>query len=126
MLIAILLGIFLSTGSSTGSMIGQNFIDDLSAKVENNIIVSDQKKELLSLVDDMEDEIKKFSNQLKGSSKAIKRLNKDYDATREDFETILHELNTNRAGTQEKIMKIRFKMKNRLTREEWKKVFSGS
>lgn len=119
MLIAILLGIFLSTGSTAG----QRFIDALSVKVKDNITVSEQKKELLSLVDDMEDEIEKFSRQLRGSSEAIRRLNKNHGATHEEFETVLGELNSGRERTQEKIITIRFKMKNRLTREEWKKIF---
>lgn len=122
MLIAILLGIFLSSGSTAGL----DFIDAFKVKVKNSIPVSEQNKVLLSLADDFEDEIRQFAKQLQGSSEAIKTLNKDYGATREDFETVLHELNARRARAQEKIVKIRFEMKNRLAREEWNKIFSDT
>ena len=124
MLIVLLIGIFLSAGS--GSIPGQNFIDSLNSHLKKNMAASDQKKEILTLVDDMENELKDFSKKLKSSGKIIEELNRDHAANREDFEKVLDELNASRAMTQQNILEIRFKIKERMTREKWEEIFSSS
>ena len=108
---------------SVTSMPGQAFVDNISSFAKQNISERDRKKEILSLVDDMEGALEDFSEQLKDSGKRMVKLNRDHSSTRQVFEEVLDELNEGRISTQEKILDLRFKMKDRMTREEWQMAF---
>ena len=71
----------------------------------------------------MEDALADFSDQLKDSGTSMAKLNKDQNSTRHAFEDELNTLNNSRFQTQVKILDLRFKIKDRMSREEWNKVF---
>ena len=102
---------------------GQAFIDNISSFAKENISERDRKKEILSFEDNMEDALEDFSEQLKDSGKSMVKLNCDDSSTRQAFEEVIHKLNDSRISTQEQILDLRFKMKDRMTREEWKIAF---
>ena len=49
--------------------------------------------------------------------------NEDHDSNRPGFEKILDELNRERANAQQKILDLRFSIKNQMTRKEWQGAF---
>jgi hypothetical protein len=116
----ILLGLtflLLSSGPELG------FVNTISARAEQSIIEPDRKEKVLSLVNDMANEINDISKRLESSSKNIADLNRDHSSKRESFEKVLDELNQDRIRSQEKILQIRLKLKDHMTREEWEAVF---
>jgi hypothetical protein len=108
---------------SVADLPGQAFVDNIRSFAKQNISERDRKKEILSLVDDMEDALEDFSEQLKDSGKSMVKLNRDRSSTRQGFKEVLDDLNESRMSTQEKILDLRFKMKDRMTREEWQTAF---
>ena len=108
---------------SVASLPGQAFIDNMSSFTKESISEPDRKKKILSFVDDMENALEDFSEQLKDSGKHMVKLNRDHSSTRQAFEEVLDKLNESRISTQEKILDLRFKMKDRMTREEWEMAF---
>jgi len=108
---------------SVADLPGQAFIDSISSFAKENISERARKKEILSFVDNMEDALEDFSEQLKDSGKSMVKLNRDQSSTRQAFEEALDELNESRISAQKKILDLRFKMKDRMTREEWLATF---
>lgn len=109
-----------------GDLPGKEVIDTLGDLVKESISEPERQKEIKSLVDDMEKELKDFNKQLKKSSKTLAKLNRNHNSRREDLENVLDELNGRRVNSQEKLLEIRFEMKERMSREEWQAVFSGN
>ena len=108
---------------SVADLPGQAFINNITSFAKENISERGRKKEILSFVDDMEDVLENFSEQLRDSGNRMIKLNRDHSSTRHAFEKVLDDLNESRMSTQEKILEIRFKMKDRMTREEWQMAF---
>ena len=108
---------------STASMPGQAFVDNISSFAKESISERDRRKEILSFTENMEDALADFSDQLKDSGTSMAKLNKDQNSTRHAFEDELNTLNNSRFQTQVKILDLRFKIKDRMSREEWNKVF---
>jgi uncharacterized protein YdgA (DUF945 family) len=123
MLAALLLVALLVAGGGGDAASWQQFIDQQNASVEDVIKERDRRKEILSFVDEMETELKRFSEQQEQLSGAILKLNRDYGATRSNFEKTLDDMNDNRAMTQQTILEARFKMKSKMSREEWEVIF---
>lgn len=109
---------------SVADLPGQALIDNISSFAKENISERDRKKEILSFVDNMEDALEDFSEQLKDSGKSMVKLNRDQSSTHQAFQEVLVELNESRISTQEKILGLRFKIKDRMTREEWQMAFT--
>ena len=122
MLIALIVSLFLSLYSS--DLPGMEFIEKVSDLIRETVSEPQRSEEILSLVDDMEKELKDFNKQLKKSSKTLTKLNRNHNSRREDLENVLDELNDRRINSQEKLLEIRFEMKERMSREEWRAVFS--
>lgn len=120
MLIAALVTLLFFSGAS---LPGQAFIDKISEFGKENISERDRRKAVLSITEDMEEAMENFSDQLKDSGKRMVKLNRDHGSTREAFEKELEELNNSRFQTQEKILDLRFKLKDGMTREEWQMAF---
>ena len=108
---------------STASMPGQALVDNISSFAKESISERDRRKEILSFTENMEDALADFSDQLKDSGTSMAKLNKDQNSTRHAFEDELNTLNNSRFQTQVKILDLRFKIKDRMSREEWNKVF---
>jgi len=102
------------------------FIEKVSDLIRETVSEPHRSEEILSLVNDMEKELKDFNKQLKKSSKTLAKLNRNHNSRREDLENVLDELNDRRINSQEKLLEIRFEMKERMSREEWQAVFSGN
>lgn len=123
MLIALITSFIISLFSA--DMTGREFIESLEKQIKIAISEKEHKKELTTLVDAMEREMKTFHKKLNMSGKELSKLNKNYTSTREDFENVLNELNETRMVTQQNVLKIRFKLKESMTKEEWKMVFDS-
>jgi len=109
--------------SSAGDLPGQGFIDTIDAFVKAGISEPARQKAISANVEEIEDALEDFSDQLKGAGKQMIKLNNDHGSTREAFEHVLDGLNQQRSETQQNILEQRFKIKDRMTREEWRTAF---
>jgi predicted nucleic acid-binding Zn-ribbon protein len=119
-LIGALIAIFFS---SAADLPGQGFVDRLNAFIEQSVTQPDRRKTLSSDVDDIETALEHFSKQLKKAAKRLIKTNEDHDTNRAAFETILDELSQERSDTQQKILELRFSIRDRISRKEWQKAF---
>jgi predicted nucleic acid-binding Zn-ribbon protein len=120
----VLIGAFIALlFSSAGDLPGQGFIDTINAFVKQGITEPDRKKAVSADVADMEEALEDFSKRLKSAGKLMVKLNKDYGSSREALESVLDELNRERAGTQQKILELRFSIRDQMSREEWQRAF---
>jgi hypothetical protein len=109
--------------SSAGDLPGQGFMDTIDALVKQGITEPDRKKAVSADVADMEETLEDFSKSLKSAGKRMVKLNKDYGSSRRAWESVLDELNGERADTQQRILELRFSIRDQMSREEWQKAF---
>ena len=120
MLIGALMAIFFS---STADLPGQGFVDLLNTSIEQRITEPNRRKAISSDADDIEKALAHFSKKLEKAAKRMVKTNEDHDSNRPGFEKILDELNRERANAQQKILDLRFSIKNQMTRKEWQGAF---
>ena len=120
MLIGALMAIFFS---STADLPGQGFVDLLNTFIEQRITEPNRRKAISSDADDIEKALAHFSKKLEKAAKRMVKTNEDHDSNRPGFEKILDELNRERANAQQKILDLRFSIKNQMTRKEWQGAF---
>lgn len=119
-----LIGVFIALlFSSAGDLPGHGFIHTINAFVKENIAEADRKKAISSDVDEIENALETFSDELKRAGKQMVKLNSDHGSGREAFEGVLNGLNQQRMDAQNKILDLRFKIRERMTRQEWQAAF---
>jgi len=72
----------------------------------------------------MSEEINKFNKQFLNDSKEIAQLYMHYESRPEDFQKVLGRIDEARSSGQKKILDACFRLRQAMTREEWKTVFS--
>ncbi|MGD9189639.1 MAG: hypothetical protein PVI89_15575 [Desulfobacteraceae bacterium] len=120
MIIGAFLAIFFS---SAADLPGQGFVDLLNAFIEQSITQPDRRKAISGDADDIEKALEHFSKKLKKAAKRMVKANEDHDSNRAAFENILEELNGERADTQQKILELRFSIRDQMSRKEWQEAF---
>lgn len=120
MLIGALIAIFFS---SAADLPGQGFVDLLNAYIEQRITEPDRRKAISSDADNIEKELEHFSKKLRKAAKRMVNTNEDHGSNRLAFENILDELNGERADTQQKLLELRFSIRDQMSRNEWQKAF---
>jgi hypothetical protein len=120
MIVALIIGLLFS-GSSENP--GEAYMAALKVRIEQAIDNPDKEKNLLSIVEEMEKESKSYSKELASGGKKMAKLNKNYASTQDEFSTLLSGVNSARVKTQEKMVEYRYKLRELMTPDEWKKVF---
>jgi hypothetical protein len=124
MIIAATLTLLLLLGVTGGGEQALDF-DALKPSIKENVADTKARKEILSLIDEAGKELKVHTKGFNKSAKEIAKINLKDDATQEEFLNIFEREDNHRAGMQEKLIDLRFKMRARMTPEEWKAVFSS-
>ncbi|MCC2640662.1 MAG: exported protein of unknown function [Nitrospira sp.] len=93
--------------------------EDLSQLVEKHVTDPEKVKQVNVVMGEIITELKSAREQQRQYHRALYELNGNYAAPPEDFTKILDELNHSRMRSSAKILGLRFKMKERLTAEEW-------
>ncbi len=75
-----------------------------------------------ALLDERDALIARQSDTVKRYSESMKKLNADYDATREDFDRLTLKYNSDRRIAQSQFVNIMERMKSATTEKEWKKL----
>jgi len=123
--LAVLMMIALSgVGCSKSKNVGskqptQKWAQDMRERINKTVTDPDRATQMLLLTNDLEKAMFEFNTDLTEYYGNIKRVNADYDATREDFEKVISDFDVIRKAARAKVIAIRSKMADLATDEEW-------
>ena len=100
----------------------QEVVSQVKRVVEENVKDPAKANQVQALIQAIVQEVKRSSQEARGFHEQLAALNANYDAPAEQFTKILDQLNNARMESAAKILRTRFKIKELLTREEWKKL----
>jgi len=92
---------------------------EVGGLIDKTVKDPDRAARAKGLVHDIIDEAKQSYTQHREFHRKLYELNGNYDATPEEFMKILDESNNTSMRSGAKILGLRFKLKEQLTREEW-------
>ena len=94
-------------------------VEELSDRVA--IVVEDPARAAAtqSTLAGLKREIAAFEDEFATSSKAVKRSYRDHTADRAAIEAVFDQLNRDWERGQERVLDLRFELREQLTREEW-------
>jgi hypothetical protein len=88
--------------------------------IEETVKDPNRAQQVEGILQDLVAEVQKTNEETRGFHEQLNALNANYDAKREQFEKIVTQLNNTRAERAQKIIDMRFKIRDLLTVEEWK------
>ena len=107
---------------ASGEATSQEVVSEVKKLVEENVKDPEKARQVQALIQDIVKEVKKSGQETRGFHEQLAVLNANYDAPPEQFTKILDELTNTRMESAARILKTRFKVKEILTREEWKNL----
>jgi transketolase len=105
-----------------GEPTSQEVVSEVKRLVEENVKDPAKANQVQALIQAIVQEVRRSSQETRGFHEQLAALNANYDAPAEQFTKILDQLNNARMESAAKILRTRFKIKELLTREEWKKL----
>lgn len=105
-----------------GEPASQEVVSQVKRLVEENVKDPQKASQAQELIQDIVKEVRKSAQETRGFHEQLAVLNANYDAPPEQFTKILDELTNVRMESAAKILRTRFKVKELLTREEWKNL----
>jgi len=106
-------------GSSAPVEPGAKWLDDMRARISEQIPDKDHATRLIALVDDMEVHVEAFDVEVVAFYEALGKLDRDYNARRADFETLIDQFSMKRMALRDGMIDVRFQMRKITTDEEW-------
>jgi hypothetical protein len=123
MLIA-LLALYLFAGSGTFPLVVE--LDHAKSLIKEEVAQGPHRAELLEVLDRGERTAKDALEKRKKSTRDLLTLVHRYDAQSADIQRMLEEQRAESASFQEQMIHYRFELKNRMSREEWTKLFPAA
>jgi hypothetical protein len=105
-----------------GEPASQEVVSEVKKLVEENVKDPQKASQAQGLIQDIVKEVRRSAQETRGFHEQLAALNANYDAPPEQFTKILDELNNARMESAARILRTRFKVKELLTREEWKNL----
>ena len=122
----LLCGLFVMSGCSKGNkkatVPGEEWAEDLQARIEKHIADPEKKSQLLELVAQDTKIFKKLLQITREYDQKLFDLDRNYDASPEDFRDLFADYTEARYRLRDQSMAVRFSMKTLCTAEEWKKL----
>ena len=99
-------------------------VDELSDRVA--IVVEDpaRAESAQSILEDLRKDVVAFDKKFSASGKIVRRSYRDHAADRAEVEAALEQLNRDWERGQERVLDLRFELRDQLTREEWAALYS--
>lgn len=94
-------------------------VEQMSDRIEIVVEDPDRADAARSTLKALKEDVLVFENAFAASGRAISQSYKDHEADRAEIETALDELNREWARAQERVLDLRFELRDQLTREEW-------
>lgn len=121
MLIATLVAL-LFLGSGTNMMF--DGIDQMKDNIRSGIVDENDRKAALDMVEKLEDTAKGYAKADSDGEKELLKLIQRYETTTEDLKNNMDASFKQRIQYQQEMLVLRFELKNKLSREQWNKVFA--
>lgn len=97
----------------------QRGVKEMGELIDKTVKDPDRAARVKGLVHEIVEEAKHSDAQHRESHRKLYELNANYDATPEEFIKVLDESHNNSMWAGTKILGLRFKLKEQMTREEW-------
>ena len=98
-------------------------LDNAKVSIKADIDDKARRQELLSLADEAGKTTKKHVEFLEKIVKEFSALGDRHDTQAADYQPVLEKLRAETEAYQDRIVRHRFAMKGKMTREEWAKAF---
>jgi hypothetical protein len=110
-----------SKGSNASAEFGPGgtWIDDMRARVTEDIEDAETATALLVELDAIETELSAFDEKVIVFYEKLDALDRDYNTRRADYENAIEAFSTTRMATRDRIIDIRFRMRNLVTPDQW-------
>lgn len=121
MLIAFIAALLIGSSGSASLLAA---FDQAQASVETEIEDQERRAQLVSAIDEAERAMKRA---LKGRGQATEEVVmhlRSHEAKGAEMQPALARLRADAEAVQEQVIRARFELKDRMSREEWQKVFS--
>ena len=100
------------------------FPEDFSDRVEVVVTEETRRTEIIDLVDQINERAALYNDHVKEISEESAELNRDSNATADDFESILERLHKERNEMQSEILDVRLEMAGKFDEQEWTRAFA--
>ena len=121
MLIATMIAL-LFLGSGANMML--DGIDQMKDNVKSEIVDESARKAALDVVDRLEDTAKDYAKADGKDEKELIKLIQDYGSSTADLKANMDASYQQRVQFQKEMIALRFALKDKLSREQWDKIFS--
>lgn len=101
---------------------GEAWLKDKRARIERVITDPYKKAELMAAVDQTEGDVQELDRAVQRMYADLASLDRDYNSSPDDFRKAFAEFNAKRQKLRASFIDTRFKMKNLVTPDEWKKL----
>ena len=101
---------------------GQKVVAEQRELIQNNISDPERQAKLMQIVDQIEKEAGKFFNYYQEHNKIVARLNKDYKASRQDFDRVINNFNQQYEVYLRMLVRKREEMRLITNPDEWTKI----
>jgi hypothetical protein len=105
---------------------GNEWVEDMRARVEENIEDPGKKTRMLALVDQIEKDLLEVDRVVRKLYTDLDILGDNYDSTPEEFQKVISKFEDDREKVVARIVDSRFKMRDLSTPETWEKLTDTS
>ena len=120
MLIALIT--FFVLGSSAGNFI---YLNEMKPAIEEHVTDETRVTQINSQIDSLIEELKKAQEGNDEIWQKLTETNKSYDWTVEDMQKHLDEIDQSRHANFKSVLDFRFKLKESLSKKEWKDIVAS-
>ena len=101
---------------------GIEWVEDMQGRVAENIEDPDKKTAMLALIDQIEKDLLEVDRVVRKLYADLSTLNDNYNASPDEYRKVISEFEADHKEVRDRIIDSRFKMRDLLTPEEWKKL----
>jgi hypothetical protein len=110
-------------GSASGTAPFSDAFEGVKIIARNDVEDKARAKELLAVIDESEKTLKEYTKIGRKPIKELAGIIERHDAKAGDFLPVLERLRADTAACQDKMVRYRFVLKTKMSREEWSKAF---
>ena len=100
------------------------FPEDFTDRVETVITDEGRQTAIIDLFDEITDSYVAYNDRIKKTADNAALLNRNYDATKQEFEPVIDSLLQERRKLQTEVLDARVKMADRFQEDEWQQIFA--
>ena len=99
-------------------------VEELGDRIGNVVEDAGRAEAAQLILEDLGQAVVSFEKTFAASAKAVNRSYRDHAADRAEIEAVLDQLNRDWERGQERVLDLRFELRDQLTREEWVALYS--